>query len=171
MKAVLQRVSSASVSIDGRVVGALASAPPREDAAQAVNKHQRARGLMILFGVGQGDTEKDSTYIAQKIVDLRIFADEQGKMNRSLMDIGGSILVVSQFTLYADWKSGRRPGFSGAAAPAEGKRLYEHFVGELRRLGVPVETGEFGADMEVSLVNDGPVTLLIEHQFAQAPIK
>ncbi|MDR3614454.1 MAG: D-aminoacyl-tRNA deacylase [Candidatus Obscuribacterales bacterium] len=174
MKAVLQRVSSASVSIDGKVVGELApEAPTLHDGAdsKAVNKCQRARGLMILFGVAQGDSEKESTYIAQKVVDLRIFSDEHGKMNRSLIEIGGSVLVVSQFTLFADWRSGRRPGFTGAAAPAEGKRLYEHFVSELKRLGVPVQTGEFGADMEISLVNDGPVTLILEHQFAQAPMK
>jgi D-tyrosyl-tRNA(Tyr) deacylase len=169
VKAVLQRVSSASVSIDGNVVGSLAPedpATPDDAQPRAVNKYQRARGLMILFGVAQGDTEKESTYIAQKVVDLRIFSDENGKMNRSLIEIGGSVLVVSQFTLLADWRGGRRPGFTGAAAPAEGKRLYEHFVGELKRLGVPVQTGEFGADMEISLVNDGPVTLVLEHQFA-----
>jgi D-tyrosyl-tRNA(Tyr) deacylase len=174
VKAVLQRVSSASVSIDGMVVGELApETATLHDGAEskAVNKYQRARGLMILFGVAQGDSEKESTYIAQKVVDLRIFSDEQGKMNRSLIEIGGSVLVISQFTLFADWRSGRRPGFTGAAAPAEGKRLYEHFVSELKRLGVPVQTGEFGADMEISLVNDGPVTLILEHQFAQTQIK
>jgi D-tyrosyl-tRNA(Tyr) deacylase len=174
VKAVLQRVSSASVSIDGKVVGSLAPVTlTTSDHAEskAVNMYQRARGLMILLGVAQGDSEKESTYIAQKIVDMRIFSDENGKMNRSLIDIGGSVLVVSQFTLFADWRSGRRPGFTGAAAPVDGKRLYEHFVSELKRLGVPVQTGEFGADMEISFVNDGPVTLILEHQFAQTLIK
>jgi D-tyrosyl-tRNA(Tyr) deacylase len=174
VKAVLQRVSHASVSIDGKVVGALAEQSESTTSGAesgAVNMYQRARGLMILLGVAQGDTEKESTYIAQKIVDMRIFSDENGKMNRSLIDIGGSVLVVSQFTLFADWRSGRRPGFTGAAAPAEGKRLYEHFVSEFKRLEVPVQTGEFGADMEISLVNDGPVTLILEHQFAPTLIK
>ncbi len=156
MKAVLQRVSSAAVSVNGEIIGAV-------DQSRGSG---RAKGLMILFGVAEGDIDKDASFLAQKIVDLRIFPDEQGKMNKSLLEIGGSALVVSQFTLIADWRKGRRPGFSRAASPAEGKRLYLFFVEELKRLGVPVQTGEFGADMEVSLVNDGPVTLLLENQFA-----
>ncbi len=154
MKAVLQRVSSASVKVDGQVIGSIGS------------EHDSGRGLVILLGVEQGDTEKDSSYLAQKSIDLRIFADEEGKMNKSIVDVGGSILVISQFTLIADWKKGRRPSFIRAAAPALGNELYLHFIGELRRLGVTVETGQFGADMKVSLVNDGPVTMILENQFA-----
>jgi len=148
MKAVLQRVSSASVTVDGQVVGSI------------------NLGLMILLGVEQGDTDKDATYLAQKSCELRIFADEGGKMNKSIKEVDGSILVVSQFTLIADWRKGRRPGFTRAAAPAEGERLYVYFVEQLRNLGVPVKTGIFGADMDVSLVNDGPVTLILENQSA-----
>lgn len=144
MKAVLQRVSEASVSVDGRVTGSI------------------ERGLLVLLGVEQGDGEKESTYLAQKTAELRIFSDENGKMNLSLIDVGGSALVVSQFTLIADWRKGRRPGFTRAASPAEGERLYRHFVGELQKLGVSAQTGEFGAHMMVSLINDGPVTLLLD---------
>jgi len=148
MKAVLQRVSSASVTVDSAVVGDI------------------SLGLMILLGVEQGDTEQDATYLAQKSCELRIFADEAGKMNKSIREVGGSILVVSQFTLIADWRKGRRPGFTRAAAPAEGERLYLYFVEQLRNLGVEVETGIFGAHMDVSLVNDGPVTLLLDNRSA-----
>lgn len=154
MKTVLQRVSRASVTVDGRIVGSIDGS-----------------GLMILIGVEQGDTEKDSVYLAQKSTELRIFNDEAGKMNLSLMDVGGGCLVVSQFTLAADWRKGRRPGFSRAAAPAEGERLYLHFVEQLKSLGVKkVETGVFGADMKVELVNDGPVTMLLENQSAQTAV-
>jgi D-aminoacyl-tRNA deacylase len=156
VKAVLQRVSAASVSVGGQIIG-------------AVDQNRgsgRAKGLMILLGVAAGDTDKDASYLAQKVVDLRIFPDDQGKMNKSLLEIGGSALIVSQFTLLAEWRKGRRPGFTRAAVPDEGKRLYLYFVEEVRRLGVPVQTGEFGAEMEVSLVNDGPVTLILENQFA-----
>jgi len=125
------------------------------------------KGLVVLLGVEQGDTDKDSEYLAQKTVDLRIFADDEGKMNKSVIEVGGSILVISQFTLAADWRKGRRPGFTRAAAPQEGERLYEHFAGQLRARGVRVETGSFGADMKVALVNDGPVTLILENQFCQ----
>ncbi len=162
MKAVLQRVSAAHVSVDGQIIGSL-------NTDKGVG---RAKGLLVLLGVEEGDTEEDSTYLAQKTVDLRIFADDQGKMNKSLLEIAGSALVVSQFTLIADWRKGRRPGFTRAANPAEGKRLYLHFVAQLERLGVAVETGEFGADMQVSLVNDGPVTLILENQLqSQSQIK
>ena len=150
MKAVLQRVSQAQVSVESRVVGAI------------------ERGLMILLGVEQGDLEKDSEYLAQKAAELRIFADQDGKMNLSLKEVRGSVLVVSQFTLIADWRKGRRPGFTRAAPPGEGERLYLHFADQLRTEGVKVETGIFGAHMEVSLVNDGPVTLLLESSFASA---
>lgn len=144
MKAVLQRVSSASVTVDGKVIGAI------------------GKGLLILCGVETGDTDADSTYLAQKAVDLRIFSDADGKMNLALAESGGQALVVSQFTLIADWKRGRRPGFSRAAHPEEGKRLYEHFCECIRKQGIHVETGQFGAHMDVALVNDGPVTLLLE---------
>ena len=154
MKAVLQRVSSASVAVDGQIIGSIGSAT------------DTGRGLVILLGVEQGDTERDSSYLAQKSIDLRIFADEAGKMNKSIVDVGGSILVISQFTLIADWRKGRRPSFIRAAAPEIGNALYLHFIGELRRLGLTVETGQFGADMKVSLVNDGPVTMILDNQIA-----
>lgn len=157
MKAVLQRVAGASVSIGGMVTARIGLGPG--------DFSERGRGLLVLLGVEQGDTEKDAEYLAQKTAELRIFQDKDGKMNKSVMDVGGSILVVSQFTLLADWRKGRRPGFSRAAAPDEGNRLYEYFVAELRKIGVYVETGTFGADMEVALVNDGPVTILLENQF------
>lgn len=144
MKAVLQRVSEASVTVDGSKTGSI------------------DRGLLVLLGVEQGDGEKESAYLAQKTAELRIFADENGKMNLSLIDVGGGALVVSQFTLIADWRKGRRPGFTRAASPSEGDRLYQHFVGELRKLGITTHTGEFGAHMMVSLTNDGPVTLLLD---------
>jgi len=150
MKAVLQRVSSASVTVDAAVVGSI------------------SLGLMILLGVEQGDTDEDAVFLAQKSAELRIFADEEGKMNKSIRDVGGSALVVSQFTLIADWRKGRRPGFTRAAPPAEGERLYLLFVEQLRKLGLPVETGVFGAHMDVSLVNDGPVTLLLDNRSAEA---
>jgi D-tyrosyl-tRNA(Tyr) deacylase len=144
MRIVLQRVSQASVAVDGNIVG------------------QIGRGVLLLVGVGKGDTEKDSVYLAEKIVNLRVFPDERGKMNLSLLDIGGSALVVSQFTLYGDCSKGRRPGFDGAAPPELAKQLYEDFVGRLRAAGVKVETGVFQASMAVSLVNDGPVTFVLE---------
>ena len=158
MKAVLQRVSAASVSVNGRVIACL------DDAVGPAG----AKGLLVLLGVEQGDSEKDSTYLAQKSADLRIFPDEQGKMNRSLLEVKGQALVVSQFTLIADWRRGRRPGFTSAARPDEGKHLYLHFVEELKRLGLEVQTGEFGAHMEVSLINDRPVTLILENRFSLA---
>lgn len=144
MRAVLQRVSRASVSIDGAVIG------------------RSGQGLMILICAMQGDDMAQAAQLAQKIAKLRIFKDEAGKMNRSILDIGGSALVISQFTLAADTSRGNRPGFSNAAPPAEGERLYEAFVQLLTEQGVPVETGEFGAEMAVELVNDGPVTIWME---------
>ncbi len=144
MKAVLQRVSKSSVTVDKQIVGSI------------------EQGLVILLGVETGDSERDSEYLAQKAVEMRIFADEAGKMNRSLQETGGKILLISQFTLIADWRKGRRPGFTRAAAPSEGERLYQHFAGCLQKLGVEVATGIFGAHMQVELVNDGPVTLVIE---------
>ncbi len=148
MKAVLQRVSSASVTVDGSVVSSV------------------GLGLVILVGVAQGDTEQDACYLASKVAEMRIFADEAGKMNKSVKDVLGSILLISQFTLIADWRKGRRPGFTQAALPHEGERLYKHFAHELSKQGIPVQLGIFGAHMQVVLVNDGPVTLVLENQFA-----
>ena len=146
MRAVLQRVSHARVLVDGRVTGEIAA------------------GLVILLGVGQGDTTEAAAYLAEKTAHLRIFDDDQGKMNRSLLDVGGAALVVSQFTLYGDARGQRRPSFIRAAPPEEGKRLYEEFVRALRALGVRVETGVFQARMSVELSNDGPVTLLLDSE-------
>ena len=144
MKAVIQRVSGAHVDIDGKTVGAC------------------GKGYMILLGVGQGDTREDAELLAAKIVKLRVFEDEAGKMNRSLPDIGGEILVISQFTLLADYRKGNRPDFFGAAAPDVAKALYEEFIALLREQVTHVAHGEFGADMQVSLCNDGPVTIVME---------
>ncbi|RLK11209.1 D-aminoacyl-tRNA deacylase [Ruegeria conchae] len=144
MRALLQRISSASVTVEGTVIG------------------QSGPGLMILVCAMQGDDEAQAEQLANKIAKLRIFKDDAGKMNRSILDICGSALVISQFTLAADTSRGNRPGFSGAAPAAEGERLYEAFVRNLSSLGIPVETGSFGADMAVELVNDGPVTIWME---------
>ncbi|GAA6148184.1 D-aminoacyl-tRNA deacylase [Pseudooceanicola nitratireducens] len=144
MRAILQRVSEAAVRVDGEVVG------------------QCGPGLMILVCAMQGDTEANADLLAAKVSKCRIFEDEAGKMNRSVLDIGGSALVVSQFTLAADTSRGNRPGFSSAAAPEDGRRLYAHFARALADQGVPVQTGQFAADMKVSLVNDGPITIWME---------
>jgi D-tyrosyl-tRNA(Tyr) deacylase len=153
MKAVLQRVLHASVSVDGKVVGKTENVVTGKDL-----------GLLVLLGVQAKDTEQDSTYLARKTAEIRIFEDEQGKMNRSIQEVGGSVLVISQFTLVADWRAGRRPGFSRAAGKDLGESLYLHFVSELKRHGIPVQTGIFGADMKVSLINDGPVTIVMDTQ-------
>ena len=144
MRAVLQRVREAQVRVDGAMIG------------------QCGAGLMILVCAMQGDTEAAAEKLALKISKLRMFKDDAGKMNRSLVDIGGAALVVSQFTLAADTSRGNRPGFSAAADPAEGERLYEHAAAALAREGVAVATGRFGADMRVALVNDGPVTIWLD---------
>ncbi len=144
MRALLQRVTRADVTVDGAVIGATGP------------------GLLVLICAMQGDTEAEADKLAAKIAKLRIFQDEDGRMNRSVRDIDGSALVVSQFTLAADTRRGNRPGFSAAAAPDDGRRLYTHFAQALAAEGVPVETGEFGADMAVSLVNDGPVTIWMD---------
>ena len=144
MRVVLQRVSRASVTVDGNTVGTIGA------------------GLLVLVGFTPGDDQGRIDWMADKIVGLRVFRDDDGKMNRSIADIGGSVLVVSQFTLYGNVSKGRRPSFVDAAAPDEAIPLYEAFVAALRERGVAVETGEFGAVMEVDLVNDGPVTLVIE---------
>lgn len=145
MRAVIQRVSGASVAVDGETVGSIGT------------------GFMILLGVVNGDTEKEALLLAAKTAALRIFCDEDDKMNRSLLDIAGDCLVVSQFTLCADCKKGNRPSFSSSAPPEEAKRLYELFMDELRALGIKkVESGVFAASMQVSLVNNGPVTILYD---------
>ena len=144
MRILIQRVTKGSVSIDGELVG------------------QTGPGLVVLVGVTHTDTEADAEYLANKCVNLRIFTDENGKMNRSLLDLGGSVLAISQFTLYGDCVKGRRPGFDLAARPELAEGLYEKFVELLRAAGVHVETGRFGAHMDVELVNDGPVTILID---------
>ncbi len=144
MRAVVQRVSRARVTVDGSVTGEI------------------AMGLLILLGVGRDDTSAVATSLAEKISNLRIFEDEAGKMNRSLLDVRGSVLVVSQFTLYGDARGQRRPSFIAAAPPEQAKNVYEEFAEALRRLGVIVATGVFGAMMSVELVNDGPVTILLD---------
>ena len=145
MKIVLQRVKSASVAIEGSVVGEI------------------DQGLLLLVGVGPDDTRDDASYLARKIAGMRIFSDENGKMNLSIDQVGGKILSVSQFTLFADTKKGNRPSFTGAASPEAANKLYEEFNEILlTEYGLIVETGEFGADMQVSLVNDGPVTILLD---------
>jgi D-aminoacyl-tRNA deacylase len=143
LRAVLQRVTEAEVRVDGALIG------------------ETGRGLLILVCAMAGDSEAQAERLAAKIAKLRIFQDDQGKMNLSVRDIGGSALVVSQFTLAADLR-GNRPGFSTAAPPVEGERLYQHFARALEREGVPVATGRFGADMAVSLINDGPVTIWMD---------
>lgn len=145
MRAVLQRVSQASVTVDGEAIGEIGP------------------GLLILVCAMQGDGEEQARKLAAKISKLRIFQDDAGKMNRSVLDTGGAALVVSQFTLAADTRSGNRPGFSTAAAPEDGNRLYEYFADQLAQLGVPVARGRFGADMKVALINDGPVTIWMEN--------
>jgi D-aminoacyl-tRNA deacylase len=145
VRAVVQRVSSARVLVDGRVVGEI------------------GRGLLVLVGVGHDDTADDAVYMAAKVRDLRVFEGAEGKpMDQSVAAIGGTILVVSQFTLYGDVRRGRRPSFDAAAAPAAARELYEAFVRELRTAGLTVSTGEFQAMMQVELVNDGPVTILVD---------
>jgi D-tyrosyl-tRNA(Tyr) deacylase len=145
MRVVLQRVTSASVAVDGQVVG------------------QIAQGWLVLLGVERGDTERSVGWLAEKCVLLRAFQDEQGKMNRSILDVGGQMLIVSQFTLAGDCQKGRRPSFDRAAPPQEARGLYDAFCQKVLQLGVHVERGIFQADMKVALVNDGPVTFVIDH--------
>ena len=148
MRAVLQRVSRGSVEVDGSCVGRIGT------------------GWVVLLGVERGDTEADAAWIAEKVVNLRAFEDEQGKMNRSVADVGGDILVVSQFTLLGDCRGGRRPSFTNAAEPAEAERLYGHCAELMARSGLHAATGVFRAMMKVELVNDGPVTLLLDSRKA-----
>jgi D-aminoacyl-tRNA deacylase len=144
VRVVVQRVTEARVTVADKIVG------------------QIGPGLCIFLGVGTSDDETNAAYLANKILRLRIFEDEQGKMNRSVTDVQGEILVVSQFTLYGDSKKGNRPSFTGAAAPAEAQRFYDYFVDRLRESGLKISTGRFQAKMAVSLTNDGPVTLIVE---------
>lgn len=144
MRAILTRVQSASVAIDGQIVG------------------QIGKGFLILLGVGPNDTEKECRYLAEKALGLRIFEDENGKMNLGLDSVGGQVLVVSQFTLYGNCRKGRRPSFTDAACPDLGNEMYEKFLSICEELGYPPQHGQFGADMKVASVNDGPVTLILD---------
>lgn len=144
MRIVLQRVTSASVTVGGEVTGRIGT------------------GYLVLLGVGQGDTEEDCRRLADKLINLRIFSDENGKINLSLADVGGELLIVSQFTLYADCRKGNRPNFIQAGKPDEAERLYNYFADYCRSKGKHVETGIFGADMKVELINDGPFTIVLE---------
>ena len=144
MRLVLQRVSLGSVSVDGRQLARIGT------------------GVVILLGVGPGDGEEQARYLVEKVANLRIFEDDAGKLNRSLLDVGGQAIVVSQFTLYADTRKGRRPSFTDAALPDVARPLVERFVTLLREQGVPTQTGEFGAHMQVEILNDGPVTIVME---------
>jgi D-tyrosyl-tRNA(Tyr) deacylase len=144
VRLIIQRVTEAGVSVDGKETGKIGA------------------GLCVLLGIAKGDTQEDADYLAQKVAELRIFGDESGKMNRSLTELLGEVLVVSEFTLYGDSTKGRRPSFSQAAPPQEAKRLYDCFIRRLGKLGLKVSTGKFQAKMEVALVNDGPVTFIVE---------
>ena len=144
MRAVIQRVTRSSVEVDGEVLGSIDN------------------GLLILLGVGQDDKEEDADFLAEKISFLRIFRDSEGKMNLSLLDTGGKALVISQFTIFGDCRKGRRPGFTAAAPPEKAEKLYEYFIRKMESLGVETRQGKFGARMMVSLVNDGPVTFILD---------
>lgn len=144
MRAVLQRVRSARVTVDGEETGAIGP------------------GLLVFLGAGEGDTDDDLVYVLEKTVNLRIFADDEGRMNHSLLDIGGELLVVSQFTLFGDTRKGRRPSFVKALEPVQAEAMYDDFVARARQMGLRVGTGRFGAMMDVELVNDGPITMLID---------
>ncbi|MDO4224988.1 MAG: D-aminoacyl-tRNA deacylase [Bergeyella zoohelcum] len=144
MKIVIQRVSEANVKVDGMVVGEI------------------AKGLMLLIGIDESDTKTDADWLVQKLLNLRIFSDENGKMNRSVLDVSGEILCISQFTLIADYKKGNRPSFIKAAKPESAVPLFEYFKTEIAKSGLKTESGIFGADMQVSLTNDGPVTIVMD---------
>jgi len=144
MRAVVQRVSRAQVTVNGEITG------------------QIGLGVLVLLGVGRDDTEADAIYLAEKIAGLRVFEDDQGKMNRNLQDVEGSVLAVSQFTLYGDVRRGKRPSFDAAAPPGKARQLYEFFVEQIRATGLPCETGRFQEMMKVELVNEGPVTILLD---------
>jgi D-tyrosyl-tRNA(Tyr) deacylase len=144
MRIVIQRVSRARVTVNGETTGEI------------------ERGLLVLLGVGTGDTRVDADYLAEKTIGLRIFEDADGKMNLAVADVGGAVLIVSQFTLYGDVRRGKRPSFDGAAAPQQARELYEYFVEKIRAVGLPCETGRFQETMQVELVNEGPVTILLD---------
>ena len=144
MRAVVQRVSWAKVEVSGEIVGAI------------------ERGLLVYLGAGKGDSDADRAYVLSKVLGLRIFENDGGKMDKSVVDVGGALLVVSQFTLYGDVRKGRRPSFDGAMPPEEAERVYEAFVADARAQGIEVQTGRFRADMKVSSLNDGPVTIWID---------
>jgi D-aminoacyl-tRNA deacylase len=148
MRAVVQRVSRASVTVEGQIVGKI------------------ERGLLVLLGVTHADTEAAADYLAEKIAGLRVFEDDAGKMNLSVADVGGAVLAVSQFTLYGDVRKGKRPSFDDAARPEQARKLYEHFIDRIRALGLRCESGVFQAMMQVELVNDGPVTILLDSEKA-----
>ena len=148
MRAVVQRVSRAQVTVNGEIVGKI------------------GLGLLVLLGVGRDDGEADATYLAEKIAGLRVFEDAQGKMNRSVQEVGGSVLAVSQFTLYGDVRRGKRPSFDAAAPPEKARQLFEFFVEHIRAAGLPCETGRFQEMMTVELMNEGPVTILLDSQKA-----
>ena len=148
MRAVVQRVSRAQVTVNGEIAGKI------------------GLGLLLLLGVGRDDGEADATYLAEKIAGLRVFEDAEGKMNRSVQEVGGSVLAVSQFTLYGDVRRGKRPSFDAAAPPEKARQLYEFFVEQIRAAGLPCETGRFQEMMKVDLVNEGPVTILLDSQKA-----
>jgi D-aminoacyl-tRNA deacylase len=148
MRAVVQRVSRASVTVEGQIVGKI------------------ERGLLVLLGVAHADTEAAADYLAEKIAGLRVFEDDAGKMNLSVADVGGAVLAVSQFTLYGDVRKGKRPSFDDAARPEQARKLYAHFIDRIRALGLRCESGVFQAMMQVELVNDGPVTILLDSEKA-----
>lgn len=144
MRVLLQRVSNGSVIIDEKVVGSI------------------GRGLVLLVGVRCGDSKLDADYLLEKCVNMRIFPDEKGRFDKTLLDVGGELLIVSQFTLYAETRKGRRPGFTDSAMPDEAIPLYEYFIEKAKEFGIRVETGSFGADMKVDIINDGPVTIMVD---------
>lgn len=146
MRAVVQRVKEASCRVDGEIVGKI------------------DKGILLFLGVGQGDEDKDLNYLVDKVVGLRIFSDDEGKMNLSLEDIEGEILIISQFTLYGDVRKGKRPSFTNSAAPDLGEKFYKQFIEEVKSRGIKAETGVFGADMDIELINDGPVTILLDSE-------
>ncbi len=148
MRALIQRVTGASVSIGGETVGRI------------------GQGLVVLLGITHDDNEQDCRFLADKVVNLRVFSDVEGKMNLSLLDVGGEALIISQFTLYGDSRKGRRPSYTEAAPPEKAIPLYEMFIGEVKNAGITVATGQFGADMQVNICNDGPVTLMVESKKA-----